>query len=170
MSSPDGTPKDLVADANVLIDYAESDRSVLTLISRNLAAVHIPSPVFKEVHKLTEKEAADLGIDIVEPTLAQAREASAWKGTTSFQDHLCFVLARDERWTVLTNDKALRKACAGANIKCMWGIEAMAVLVETSHLTATRAMRVAKGIARVNRSITEDLLERFRTKIGLQSP
>ena len=166
--SPSGQkPTGLVADANVLIDYAESARSVLALISRHVAVIHIPSPILQEVHQLSEKDAAGLGINIVEPTLGQVMEAQAGDGPTSFQDRLCFVIARDADWSVLTNDTALRKVCSATGIACMWGMEAMAILVEMKHLSARRAMSAAEQIARMNPFITDSVLALFRNRIGL---
>ncbi|HUW84589.1 MAG TPA: hypothetical protein VMZ31_17540 [Phycisphaerae bacterium] len=85
----------------------------------------------------------------------------------SFKDWLCFVVARDAGWSVLTNDMALRKACDSTGVSCVWGMEAMAMLVETRHLSAARAMGVARKIARINPFITDSILERFRHRIGL---
>ncbi len=116
MSSPHDKPTGLIADANVLIDYAQSERSVLALISCHVASIYVPSPVFEEVNKLSEKEVARLGINVVEPTLDQVLEAEAGDGPTSFEDRLCFVVARDGGWHLLTNDKALRKICQESSI------------------------------------------------------
>jgi len=157
----------LVADASVLIDYVETDRSILALISRRLATIRVPSPVLEEVHRLSETAGAALGIDVVEPTLRQALEAQGGEGPMSFKDWLCFVVARDAGWSVLTNDMALRKACDSKGIPCVWGMEAMAMLVDAKHLSAARAMVVARKIARINPFITDSILDRFRDRIGL---
>ncbi len=109
MSQSNKKPAGLVADANVLIDYAKSDKSVLALISRHVAKIHVPSPVYEEVGDLSQRDAVKFDISIVEPTLDQVIEAQAGDGPTSFQDRLCFVMARDTSWALLTNDKALRK-------------------------------------------------------------
>jgi len=157
----------LVADANVLIDYARSDESILMLISHHVGTVHIPSPVFEEVHDLSGKDITRLDIKIVEPTLEQVLKAQAGEGRTSFQDRLCFVVAQDAGWSVLTNDTALRNTCSGADIPCLWGMEAMAMLVKTKHLPAERAMAIAERIASINSFITDRVLEQFRSKICL---
>ena len=167
MSPPGQSPAGLVADASVLIDYVETDRSILTLISRHLATIHVPSPVLEEVRALSETEAANLGIQVPEPTLRQALEAQAGEGRMSFRDWLCFVVARDAGWSVLTNDTALRKACGTAGVSSVWGMEAMAMLVDAKHLSAARAMAVARKIAHVNPFITDSILDRFRHRIGL---
>ena len=167
MSRAGKKPAGLVADASVLIDCAESDRSVLALISRHLATIHVPSPVLAEVRGLSEKDATRLGIDVVEPTLDQLLEAQAGEGPTSFQDRLCFVVAQDAGWSVLTNDTALRKVCDSAEISCVWGMEAMVILVKMERFSAKRAMVVAQKIASINPFITDTILERFRSEIGL---
>jgi rRNA-processing protein FCF1 len=130
MSASRNKPTGLIADANVLIDYADSTMSVLKLISQHIAPIHVPSPVFQEVAQLSEEKAINLGINVVEPALEQALEAQAEQGSTSFQDRLCFVTVRDMGCSVLTNDVALRKACDNNGIGCLWGMEAMAILVK----------------------------------------
>jgi hypothetical protein len=40
----------LLVDACVLIDFAKSDTSVITLASRYVGEVHVATPVFEEVH------------------------------------------------------------------------------------------------------------------------
>lgn len=42
----------LLVDACVLIDFAKSDSSVITLASRYVGDVHVATPVFEEVHDL----------------------------------------------------------------------------------------------------------------------
>jgi predicted nucleic acid-binding protein len=167
MNAAPKAPAGLIADANVLIDYAGSDRSVLSLISQHVGKISVPSPVFDEARAISEGDAASLGIEIVEPTLDQAVEATAGDGPTSFEDRLCLVVARDKECRVLTNDTALRKACGDAGVACVWGLEAMALLADGGHLTAKRAMTVAEGMAKSNRFITTRLLQQFRKRIGL---
>lgn len=168
MSGARGKPTGLVADADVLIDYADADKSVLTLISRHVATLHVASPVLDEVCDLELEEAQELGIIVVEPTLSQVMEAQAGGGRTSFQDRLCFILARDEGLTVFSNDGALRSVCIEADIPCLWGMEAMVILVRENHLSTKRAMSLAEKIARNNPFITQSVMDRLRERIGLQ--
>ncbi len=167
MSESAEKPTGLVADANVLIDYAKSDKSVLALISDHIAPIYVPSPVFDEANQFSEADAAALNMAIVEPTLSQALEAQHGQGAPSFQDWLCFVVARDTGWSVLTSDKALRNECNRNGISCVWGLGVMGDLVAGGRLQAPRAMRVANKIASVNPYITQEILSRFRNSIGL---
>lgn len=166
MNSFNDTPRGLVADANILIDYYKSDKAILPILSRQVATLYLPSPVLDEVQQLSEKDAFDLGIVVVEPDLDQLFEAQEGDGPTSFQDRLCLVLAREEGWGILTNDKALRKACEDEGISCVWGLEAMALLVEGKCITSARAMATAKKISQINPFITDDILTRFQDRLN----
>ena len=165
MSPSRNKPTGLIADANVLIDYADSMMSVLKLISQHIAPIHIPSPVFQEVSQLSDEDVAHLCINVIEPTLDQVLEAQAGYGSISFQDRLCFVIARDMGCSVLTNDVELRKTCNNDSIGCLWGMEAMVILVETNQLSPKRAMAVAERIAHINPYITDRLIKRFHDRI-----
>ena len=73
----EGTPRQaLVGDASVLIDIADANEAVLGLIAQHLARVIIPTPVLAEVDGLDELKCAALGLEVVEPTLDQLREAA----------------------------------------------------------------------------------------------
>ena len=65
----------LISDANVLIDYAKSAPGILRLISKRLQQLYVASPVLTEVHDMSTEQIIKLGIEIVEPTLAQLAEA-----------------------------------------------------------------------------------------------
>ena len=49
----------LIIDANVLIDFCKTDRSVLTLVASHVGTLHIPAPVLAEVQNCG---AADHGL------------------------------------------------------------------------------------------------------------
>lgn len=167
MSSKGETLRGLVADANVLIDYADSGRAVLGTISRYLAPVHIPSPILDEVTQLSSQEVEELGCIVLEPGLDQVMEAAAAKGPVSFQDRLCLIVARDAGLAVLTNDKPLRRACQESSIPLVWGLQAMVLLTRAKRMSPRRALQVAEKMSSANSYITAQLLARFRSEIGL---
>lgn len=157
----------LVVDANVLIDYVGSDRSILGLAAEFIGPIHVPRPVLEEVEQLDEADCARLGIRLAEASTAQLLEAGAGRGRLSFSDRLCLVLARDRSWTCVTNDRALRRACADLSVPVLWGLELMLELVSLRGLTAGAALDVAMAIHRSNpRHITAEILERFEWKVG----
>jgi len=47
-------------------------------------------------------------------------------------------MARDHNWTLVTNDKALRKRCESENIALIWGVELICMLCESGGLQKDR--------------------------------
>lgn len=157
----------LVVDANVLIDYASSDLSILGLAGEFVGTIHVPRPLLEEVEQLDEADCARLGIRLAEASVEQLLEAGAGHGRLSFSDRLCLILARDRSWTCVTNDRALRRACTDISVPVLWGLELMLELVSLRHLTIQGALDVATAIHRSNpRHITAEILERFERKVS----
>ncbi len=103
----------LVLDANVLIDYVHAARSILELTVQHLGDVFVPEAILDEVPDLSREDCEALGIQVVTASDQQVTEAAAFgrKGPLSFNDRLFVLMARDERWVCVTNDKSLRAAC-----------------------------------------------------------
>jgi len=166
----DGTTL-LLMDANVLIDFLDSDDSIFGLASEHIGRVHVPTLILEE--ELThqgDRDWAALGIHAVEPSLDVLARAARPTVGLSFQDKLCLLLAKERGWTCVTNDKRLRRECKGAFVSVMWGLELVAILVERDALPALDAERVARAIQVANTFITPALLARFLKRVrGHQS-
>lgn len=161
------TPGFLLVDANVLVDYQAADLAILSLVSRHVGTVHIVSTVFAEVDGLDESECERLGFRVVEPTLAQATEAASPNGRLSFQDRTCLVVCRDNGWTCVSNDKALRRSCDAVGVAVRWGLELMLELVQGGHLPAEDADDAAERIHRANPVfLNATILAAFREKLA----
>ena len=153
-------------DASVVIDYAQADAAVLGSICAHVGPVHIPSPVMGEVEpELDAASAMALGLIPVEPTLPQAAEASQRGGPLSFQDKLCFAMARDRAWLLVTNDRALRRRCVQEGVPVDWGLNPMLWLVQGGHMRPRRALGVARAIQRDNPYVTSGIVARFAKKL-----
>jgi len=160
----------IISDANVLIDYAKSDPNVLGLINKHISKLYVPSPVLSEVDQLNKSDIAKLGIEIIEPSLAQLIEAAQIrqdKPSVSGEDAICFVIARDNNWACLTNDKALRKYCEDGKVTCIWGIGIMRHLVKAGKLTPQKAFDIAQDIQSKNKYIAPAVIKRFQKQLGL---
>ena len=160
----------IISDANVLIDYAKSAPNILRLISTQLRKLYVALPVLREVYQLNKSDIARLGIEIVEPTLAQLTEADHVRRinpAVSGEDAICFVIARDNNWACLTNDIALRKYCRNNTVACQWGIGIMHHLVAAGKLTPQKALNIAQNIQSKNKYISVDVIKRFRKQLGL---
>ncbi|MFZ4395960.1 MAG: hypothetical protein ACOYOU_10090 [Kiritimatiellia bacterium] len=115
MTSPQ--PALLISDACVLIDYCKADcHDVLALASRRFLPIRVPRIVIEEVRQLSEDDARNLGIGVLEVTMQQLQEAAV-RGGPSRQDKLCFVTARDHGGAVWSNDKRLRKICHDGGVR-----------------------------------------------------
>lgn len=155
----------LIADANVLIDYADIDRTVLVLLAKHVAPVYVAKQVLAKVDALDEGACAALGLRIAEPSLSQLTEASERRSRLAFDDRLCLILARDNCWRCITNDRALRRECAKASVAVIWGLEVMLEIIAAGALPAGDAIEVARAIHTSNPSfIPLSAVQRFEEK------
>jgi predicted nucleic acid-binding protein len=152
----------LILDANVLIDYCATDRSILTLISRHVGQIHVPVELLEEVKALDENECDRLGLHVFEPALEQLAAAGKRRPGLSYYDHLCLLVAKLGGWTCVTNDGKLRRECAAEKVPVLWGLEPMIALVGAGHLTVAEAKKVALAIQKENPLyITATVIKRF---------
>lgn len=160
------TTRLLLLDANVLIDYRESNFSILVLADKHLGTVHILTPILAEVKGITDEMCEKKGLTVIEPELEQLLLASKRKGSLSFNDSLCLIVADADGYTCVTNDRALRKACVEMKVPTIWGLEIMTELVRCQAMTAETAMEVAEKIHVVNpHHIPRNLIDRFRLAV-----
>ena len=152
----------LVGDASVLIDIADANEAVLALIAQHVARVVIPTPVLAEVDSLDALKCAALGLEVVEPTLDQLREAAVPHPALSFADKVCLIVARDAGGTCWTNDGPLGDECHAIGVRRMRGLRPLIALVEAG----VRALDVAVGtvalISANNPYITPPIVAEFR--------
>ena len=160
----------IISDASVLIDYAKSAPNILKLTSAHIEQLYVALPVLREVDQLSIDDAGRLGMKVIEPTIVQFTEAvqlQQTKPALSWQDTLCFVLARDNGLACLTTDKPLRNYCLANNISCLWGFEIMIPLISCGKLDAEKAYKIAQDIRSKNKYIRAETVEKFREILGL---
>jgi len=150
----------LMADANVIIDYLKCDRSVIRLINSYVGQLYLATPLLNEIDEMDESNCLELEIKLVEPELHQMILASQNIGALSFQDNLCLLLAQKNGWTLVTNDKALRKRCEKEGIPLIWGIELICILVEAGGLPPDNAKKIISDIQEINPYITNKIVKR----------
>lgn len=156
------SPLGLVGDASVLIDLVDANEPVLALIVRHVAPVIIPTPVLAEVETLDEVRCAALGLEVVEPTLDQLREAAIPHPALSFADRVCLIVARDGGYTCWTNDGPLGDACASSGVARMRGLRPLLHLVEDGALPIAAAVGTVEVIQAINPYITQAIVDDFR--------
>ena len=157
-----GTPTVLLADADVLIDYRESDLVILELVAQHLGRLAVLSSVLDEVRGVTPTQCARLGIDIIEVETERMLRATEVESSVSFNDRLCLIVCREEGWTCVTNDGALRRLCTRHGVETRFGLGLMVDLVEAGVLSRRRAVAVARRIQASNPlHINDRVLSRF---------
>jgi len=153
---------ELVADANVLIDYVQTDSSILELHARHLGPIYVPSVILDEVDQLDERACQALGLTVIYEPVEILLLAGQARGPLSFEDRVCLFLARNNGWTCVTNEKALHKHCVMENVQAIWGLRLTIDLVRAAQLTRTTAIQTARAIQAINsRYITEEVMTRF---------
>jgi rRNA-processing protein FCF1 len=159
----EGTPRStLVGDASVLIDIADANEAVLALIAQHLGRVVIPTPVLAEVDSLDELKCAALGLEVLEPTLDQLREAAIPHPALSFADKVCLIVARDDGATCWTNDGPLSDECRVNGVPRMRGLRPLIKLVEARALALDVAVGTVDLISANNPYITPTVVSEFR--------
>ena len=155
-------PTVLLADADVLIDYRESELAILALVARHVGRVTVLPSVLDEVEDVTVQDCTELGIEIVAVETERMLQAAAVESPVSFNDRLCLLTCREEGWTCVTNDGALRRLCERHGVETRFGLALMVDLVEGGVLTRERAEAVAQRIHSSNPlHINERVLSRF---------
>lgn len=156
----------MLMDANVLIDYLDSDRRLFRLTSEHVGQVHVPAPLLAAEIVEAGIDWATLGVVAVEPSLEMLTEAGVRREGLSFHDWLCLLMAQHHGWTCVTNDKRLRRACAEVEVPTVWGLELVIWLVEAKALTATAAQEIAEAIRAANPGyVTDAVMSRFAQKV-----
>lgn len=136
---------ELVADANVLIDYAKTDPSILTMHVRHFGPIFVPSVILDEVDQLDVAECESLGLTIVAEPLEILLAATEHRRPLSFEDQVCLLLARANQWTCVTNEKPLHRACKREKVASIWGLRLMIELVHAEHACQRQCNRSRAG-------------------------
>ena len=158
--------KAIISDANVLIDYVKANKKVLHLAAKHLCEIYVPVAVLQEVKDITAEELEKLGIRTFEPSLEQFVNAANKPFGLSFQDQLCFLIAKEQGWVCATNDKQLRGQCEKDGIRVIWGLEIMFLLNKEGHLDRVEAEKTVEKIGENNRYISKGLIRKFIAKLA----
>ena len=151
----------VVCDANILIDYCQTDISILKLAAERCYDICIPSSVFHEVRQLTHEMLGELNLRKVDESFEQIMEAQNNRSALSVADYVCFLLAKNNNWTCATNEKALFNKCRKENVDVIRGLTLMVDLHNKAALSRKRAISVAKQIKQINDRITHRVIADF---------
>lgn len=158
-------PKFLLLDACVVIDFCEADRKLLSLTAKHLGDVFVSATVLAEVDDLDRAGATALGLQVVDPTPEQLHSATVRRRSLSFVDQINLLLAKENGFICVTNDRALRSACADERVDVLWGLELLTRLVEERALSRAAAVVLARTICTGNRTLGSQVLQRVLRKL-----
>lgn len=151
-----------IVDADVLIDYVAADLGMLTLISRCVGSIHVAAAVVSEVEDLDDKTCEDAGLVVVHGSMELLERARSKRGRLSFADHVCLLLAAENGWTCVTNDRALRRACETDGVELRWGLQLMLDLLAVDGAQLAETIAIATKIHEANRQhVDAKLLAEF---------
>ena len=139
-------PTVLLADADVLIDFRESEPAILALVGQHVGRVAVLPSVLDEFQGVTVTACAELGIAVVEVETERMLQATEVESQLSFNDRLYLVVCREEGWTCVTNDGALQGLCERHGVETRFGLGLMVDLVAAGLLERERAEAVARRI------------------------
>ncbi len=95
---------------------------------------------------MTVAQCARVGIEVVHVETERMLKAAEVESSVSFNDRLCLVACREEGWTCVTNDGALRRLCERHGVETRFGLGLMVDLVAAGTLTKERAVAIARRI------------------------
>lgn len=158
--------KKLLIDANVIIDYQNTDMTPLILLNRYLGKVHVLPETIQEVKGLTIADCERYNFGIIEATPEQKVIAEVKKiARLSFQDHLCCLVAASSNSVCVTNDKELLKKCEKDGVHTLRGLKIMEAIVNKGGISEHEAITIAEQIQRINPHITQKIINTFKNNI-----
>jgi len=154
-----------IFDADVLIDYRDSDLTIVARFADYAKGCYIGRSAFGEVKRLTLTQANRLNIEILTPDLEIVSESARLKGKLSAYDWETYFLAKKNNLTCVSNDMGLRRVCVTSGVPVMWGLQLMKVLVHAEMLPASQAIRVARKIGESNQRIKAEIIAMFERQV-----
>lgn len=166
MSNDDPT-RFMIMDACVLIDYMNGEPELFKLISSHVGGLFVATPILEEVDSIDSiEDLEELGLLPIEPEIEDVLKATEMDGKTSFQDNLCYLTAKRQGMTCVTNDTNLRKQCSASQVPILWGLELILELVKAGGLEKKEASFIATEIHKSNpRHINQKVLTGFLAKL-----
>lgn len=135
------------------------------MLAREVRVVVPRILLVEEVHDLSIDEAISLGLDIIDAPTEALLEAARMPRPLSSFDWLCLILARDNHWTCVSNDKRLRAQCLSVGVRTQWSLEPLVLLVRRKKLPKERAEKIARAMAEQNPFIGARIIRRFISRI-----
>ncbi|MFP4384575.1 MAG: hypothetical protein ACLFSE_11065 [Spirochaetia bacterium] len=159
----------IVFDANILIDLVKVEKELLHLLSKEFNLV-VPDLILSEVDGLNESAAEENGLMLMETPLELIEISQKKLKGCSFQDTVCFQIARANKWICATNDKKLGRECRKAQVKVVRSFRLLIMLIERKAISRTRAITIAIRMTEINPQLTAEVLKDFIREVEKKTP
>ena len=154
-----------VIDACVAINYLESDPEALSLFSKHIGRLYMVDLVKGEIKGQTDENLGKLNIQIYESSLEDLSSAHSQKGPLSPADNLCWMTAKKENYSCITDDKALIRQCEALSINFLRSLRLLLTLKRENIIDSFRALHAAKQICDKNPYLGETVFQQFNREI-----
>lgn len=161
----------LLADTCVVSDFYKADLSFFSRLTGQKVEIGIISPIIEELGKAFP-DLADLsgtlgaGLRVFDPA---PDEYLSVRDDTSLSryDQLCMLAAKRLGYTLATNDKCLRRACAKIGIPVLWSLETLLSLCREGAIDKKYAETIARYIHKANSGhIKQEIFDDFLHKLA----
>ena len=95
----------------------------------HVGPVRVIRHVLETVTGLTKTACSKHKIGMIEVETPMLVEAGRQSGPLSFEDWLCYLFCKEEKWVCVTNDRALRRECDRGKVLSRRGLGLMVDLV-----------------------------------------
>ena len=156
--------RNILFDANALIDYQKTDFSVLGEVRQHLGNLYLLKEIRDEVQGLTQKDCRSVDLKIISSKKYVKELATKPFGGLSLPDRLNLYTSIDSGYSLVTNDINLRKACEERQVKIIWGLQLLLILIEKSEYSIDDTIKIGKLIGDKNQFITKEIVNNFVAK------
>lgn len=155
----------LITDSCVLIDYFRYGKDALLALASSVRVVVPDVLVADELADIDSGELLDAGIESIATPTELLTEAMSRSRPLSFYDWTCFLIAKNERWTLVTNDAKLKRQCEADDVNVQWGLWPLVNIVKAGLFSKERAVSIVQAMAEGNPRLTAAIVNDFRKRI-----
>jgi hypothetical protein len=141
----------LLCDANVLIDFCEVDKGILTMVAAHICRVAVLTTTLDMVKPLSAKSCRELKVEVLEPSMEDLVTVGANPTPgLAFDDRVMVHVVLQEGYTCVSNDVKARKYLEGKGSTPLWGLDLLLELVGCEALQARRARAAVRALAGIS--------------------
>ena len=160
------TSRKFLIDADVLIDFQNSDFSVLREVNQFVGKICSLREILEEVEGLKLEDCNQVNLEIIKPKEYVADKAKIKRGRLSENDRLNLYTALDSDFVLVTNDSDLQRACKESNVKTIRGLRLLINLIENSKIPAQDIIEIAEKIHKSNSiHISREIFNAFSDEV-----